>query len=193
MKQMISLTANDIIIQIVPNLDKIQSDKISIPDEIEGYSIPMRLFFVDNIGKDLCGVFEISTIYYNDSIKRDIINHIYDTETKFDIYVRMRSSKENLVSPKILQIFNNVYMNGREFIVPEIGKVLTYRYYFTNTNDPWSIPIEKIEAMRPANQYIYDYAVSKAVKDLKYPIENLTKTISEFRKMSVEEKLNFLG
>ena len=193
MKQIISLSANDIIIQIVPNLDKIQSDKISIPDEIEGYSIPMRLFFVDNIGKDLCGVFEISTIYYNDSIKRDIINHIYDTETKFDIYVRMRSSKENLVSPKILQIFNNVYMNGREFIVPEIGKVLTYRYYFTNTNDPWSIPIEKIEAMRPANQYIYDYAVSKAVKDLKYPIENLTKTISEFRKMSVEEKLNFLG
>ena len=193
MKQIISLSANDIIIQIVPNLDKIQSDKISVPDETEGYSIPMRLFFVDNIGKDLCGVFEISTIYYNDSIKRDIINHIYDTETKFDIYVRMRSSKENLVSPKILQIFNNVYMNGREFIVPEIGKVLTYRYYFTNTNDPWSIPIEKIEAMRPANQYIYDYAVSKAVKDLKYPIENLTKTISEFRKMSVEEKLNFLG
>ena len=77
----------------------------------------------------------------------------------------VHSSKENIESPKVLQIFNDVSINGRELLIPEFGQIITYRYYFTNNSDPWNIPIEKIEALRPPNQYIYDYAVSKAIKD----------------------------
>jgi len=33
--------------------------------------------------------------------------------------------------------------------------------------------IEKIEALRPPNQYIYDYAVSKAIKNLQHALEKL--------------------
>lgn len=169
-------------IQIVPQIGNEQPEnKVSIPDETIGFIIPINLFFADYIEKDFCGTFEVNTIYYNESIKRDIINELYENKATFDIYVRLASSKKNIKSPKILQIFNNVHINGREFIIPEVGRPLTYRYYFTNTVDPWAIPIEKIEAMRPPNQYIYDYAVSKAVKDLKYPIENLTASIKDIK------------
>ena len=180
-KQIIAFSPSDVTVQIVPQSNQQNNTIVSIPDESIGFTSPMNLFFVDNMGSDLCGVFEIKTIYYNEAIKNDIINDLSDSGTNFDIYVRQKSSKENITSPKILQIFNNVHMHGREFIIPELGNTITYRYYFTNCNDPWSIPIEKIEAMRPPNQYIYDYAVSKAVKDLKYPIENVTKTLLEIK------------
>ena len=83
-------------------------------------------------------------------------------------------------SPKVLQIFNNVSINGRELLIPEFGQIITYRYYFTNNSDPWNIPIEKIEALRPPNQYIYDYAVSKAIK-------NQTTVIKEIKDEIVKE------
>jgi hypothetical protein len=166
MRNIISLQPSDIVIQIVPkNPNESLQDTVYLPDKSEGYIVPINLFFVDNVGKDFCGAFELKTIYYNNAIKRDIINELYDSGKTFDIYIRLNSSKENIESPKVLQIFNNVSINGRELLIPEFGQIITYRYYFTNNSDPWNIPIEKIEALRPPNQYIYDYAVSKAIKD----------------------------
>lgn len=181
MRNIISLQPSDIAIQIVPKTPNEQTQNIVyLPDKSEGFTIPTNLFFVDNVGKDLCGVFELKTVYYNIAIKRDIINELYDSGKTFDIYVRLNSSKENIESPKVLQIFNDVSINSRELLIPEFGQIITYRYYFTNTSEPWNIPIEKIEALRPPNQYIYDYAVSKAIKDL-------TATIKETKDEIVKE------
>ena len=122
---------------------------------------------------------------YNDKFftidkKPTIYSFIFSWFKTFDIYIRLNSSKENIESPKVLQIFNNVSINGRELLIPEFGQIITYRYYFTNNSDPWNIPIEKIEALRPPNQYIYDYAVSKAIK-------NQTTVIKEIKDEIVKE------
>ncbi|NLU37635.1 MAG: hypothetical protein GXX78_01935, partial [Bacteroidales bacterium] len=75
MRNIISLQPSDIVIQIVPKPpNESLQDTVYLPDKSEGYIVPINLFFVDNVGKDFCGAFELKTIYYNNAIKRDIIN-----------------------------------------------------------------------------------------------------------------------
>lgn len=184
MKHVIHFSPGDLMIQIIPKTSKLlitaENNLVRYPDEQLGFIIPVNIFFVDSVKRELCGVLEIGTIFYNENIKRDMIGEIFEEDTIFDIVVRRRSSKDaDGNGPKIIQMINDVHMNRRELVVPEIGNNVVYRYYFTDSNDPWDIPIEKLNAMRPENQYIYDYAVSKAVKDLRFPIDNMTNAISE--------------
>ena len=69
MRNIVSLQPSDIAIQIVPKTPNEQTQNIVyLPDKSEGFTIPTNLFFVDNVGKDLCGVFELKTVYYNIAI-----------------------------------------------------------------------------------------------------------------------------
>lgn len=74
MRNIISLQPSDIVIQIVPkNPNESLQDTVYLPDKSEGYIVPINLFFVDNVGKDFCGVFEFKTIYYNNANRKSVV------------------------------------------------------------------------------------------------------------------------
>lgn len=177
--QIITISPADINIQIVPTVNENPSSRISIPLEEQGYIIPLNLFLVDNYNNnEFCGVFEVGTIFFNENIRRDILDELYRDNVYFDLYVRQRIFESSL-GPKIIKEYTNCRLYRQELIVPEIGLITKFRYYFTNSNEPWEISIEKINSMRPPNQYIYDYAVSKAIKNLTTPLDKIAKLLLE--------------
>jgi hypothetical protein len=188
----INLQPNNILIQIVPEFLKKQSDSISVPSQDIGYLVPVRLFLADHaktsyncvedintICNEFCGAFEVVSIYFNEKIRRDLLDELYNDNIHFDIFVRNQSGTEDDISgPKILKIYSDCYFYRQEFLLPENGLPVCTRYYFTNSNDPWPIQSQQIESLRPPNQYIYDYAVSKAVKNLQYPLNDICKAVT---------------
>ena len=171
--KLISLSPTDITIQIIPEFLK-NSEKIELPDNNTGYIFTTKKFIVDQIENEFCGLFEIVTIYFNDKIRRDLLEELYSGGLHFDIYVKQNSSKD---CPRILRLYKDCSMCRQEFIIPEVGLNTHIRYYFTNSNEPWQLSEEKIKALTPVNQYIYDYAVSKAIKNLQYSVEDVKKSI----------------
>lgn len=171
----IALSPGDITIQVVPKFLNETNNKVNIPEEDLGYSIPMRLFLTDTFEKEFCGVFEIGTIFFNENIRRDILDELYRDQVTFDIFIRQRkvSNEEIGLGPKVLQEYRNCKFYRQEFYVPEVGLTAFYRYHFSNSQEPWDIPTEKIEALRMPNQYMYDYAVSKATKNLQYTLKDI--------------------
>jgi hypothetical protein len=186
--QIIAISPADINIQIVPTTNENNPTRISIPLEEQGYIIPLNLFLVDNYNNnEFCGVFEIGTIFFNENIRRDIIDELYRDNVSFDLYVRQRIFESSL-GPKIIKEYANCRLYRQELIVPEIGLIAKFRYYFTNSDAPWEISIEKINSMRPPNQYTFDYAVSKAIKNLSYPINDIAKSLIILAQLSKKDE-----
>lgn len=189
--QIIALSPGDVIIQIVPEFvsqNTVNTTK-SIPTMDTGYIIPFKSFLTDeyqevtesnntkSVKPIFCGIFDISTIFFNDSIRRDILDELYRDNVTFDIYIRQRPS-ENLIGPSIIKEYNDCYLYRQELSIPEVGLTTLFRYHFTNSNDPWEIPATRMAELKPPNQYIYDYAVSKAIKNLQYPINDVCKALN---------------
>ena len=194
---LITMSPSDITAQFVPNGFAINNDKnvITIPDESIGYTIPLQIFITDKFEEEFCGCLELKSIYFNENIRRDVLDEMHRDNVTFDIFIRTRRlSNDNDMNslPKVVQEYRNCHFYRQELCVPEVGASVFYRYHFTNSKDPWEIPIEKIESLRPENQYIYDYAVSKAIKNLQFALtdaliniheENKTLTAKEYTKL----------
>ncbi len=182
----ITISPSDIQIQIVPefisksatNLENPTNITVSIPDESIGYIIPMKFIIIDEIKPEIeiSGLFDINTIYFNENIRRDVLDELYRDNVKFDMFIR-QVPKEDSVGPKIIKEYKNCYFYRQELAVPEIGMAVSFRYHFTNSAEPWEISDDRIKSLIPPNQYVYDYAVSKAIKNLQYPINDLCRTI----------------
>jgi len=168
----IALTPGCINIQVVPKFLNETNNKINIPEEDLGYIIPLKLFLTDSFNKEFCGVFEIGTVFFNENIRRDILDELYRDNVQFDIFIRQVKSEEQS-GPKVLQEYRNCKFYRQELCIPETGLITFYRYHFSNSDKPWEISTEKIEALRMPNQYMYDYAVSKAIKNLQYSIKDI--------------------
>lgn len=166
--KIVSFAPNDLVLQIVSNFSNNSDDVIRIPNKEEGYFLSPRLFLSEIIRKEFCGVIEISTIFFNEDIKSNILDNLMSDNTKFDIFVR-QTNPDN--SPKIVQEFRNCIIYRKEFGIPETGLTAFNRYHFSNSSDPWYITNDQINTLRPPNQYIYDYAVSKAIKNLNNTLE----------------------
>lgn len=158
------LSPGDITIQIVPEwLMENNSGSVVIPDPEIGYTIPISKFYLDSISSEFCGVIEIRSMYINTNIHKDLLEEVYKSSSNFSIYIRQ---KYNDGCPKVLRILENCKFYRQEFAIPQFGMSLFTKYYFSNSSDPWEISPEKLAELTPVNQYIYDYAVSKAIKDL---------------------------
>ena len=169
--KIVTLSPADIKVQIVPEfLTTVNKDVVAVPEADVGYLLPVRKFLVDQIEDEFCGLLEVVTLYINDKIRRDLLEELYKDQIHFDVYVR---SFNNIECPKILRIYKDCVFCRQEFIIPELDLSSTVRYYFTNSNEPWQLSEEKISSMVPENRYFYDYAVSKAIKDLKYPLKEI--------------------
>lgn len=174
----IAMSPGDISVQIIPEfISKPTNDEtISIPDESLGYIIPMKFIIIDEVKPEISGLFDISSMYFNENIRRDVLDELYRDNVKFDMFIR-QVPKEDSVGPKIIKEYKNCYFYRQELAVPEIGMAVSFRYHFTNSAEPWEISDERIKSLIPPNQYVYDYAVSKAIKNLQYPINDLCRTI----------------
>jgi len=173
--KIIAISPNDINVQFVPNYNK-NEIKVTVPEPEIGHIIPLKLFLVEQYNKEFCGVFEVSTLFFNENIRRDILDEFYRDDVQFDIYIRQRQSID-IEGPKILKEYKNCHLYRQQLAIPEISLTTTFRYYFANTPEPWEISNDRINEMRPPNQYIYDYAVSKAIKNLQYPLDDVCKAI----------------
>ena len=184
--KIVALSPTDIKIQIVPEfLKRSDKDIISVPETDVGYLLPVRKFLVDQIENEVCGLLEVVTLYINDKIRRDLLEELYKDQIHFDVYVRAFNTVD---CPKILRIYKDCVFCRQEFIVPELDLNSTVRYYFTNSNEPWQLSEEKISNMVPENQYFYDYAVSKAIKDLKYPLKEICDSLMWQKKLKEMER-----
>ena len=174
----IAMSPGDISVQIIPEfISKPTNDEtISIPDESLGYIIPMKFIIIDEVKPEISGLFDITSMYFNENIRRDVLDELYRDNVKFDMFIR-QVPKEDSVGPKIIKEYKNCYFYRQELAVPEIGMAVSFRYHFTNSAEPWEISDERIKSLIPPNQYVYDYAVSKAIKNLRYPINDLCRTI----------------
>lgn len=174
----IAMSPGDISVQIIPEfISKPTNDEtISIPDESLGYIIPMKFIIIDEVKPEISGLFDITSMYFNENIRRDVLDELYRDNVKFDMFIR-QVPKEDSVGPKIIKEYKNCYFYRQELAVPEIGMAVSFRYHFTNSAEPWEISDERIKSLIPPNQYVYDYAVSKAIKNLQYPINDLCRTI----------------
>ena len=174
----ITISPGDILVQIIPEFisKPINDETISIPDESLGYIIPMKFIIIDEVKPEISGLFDISSMYFNENIRRDVLDELYRDNVKFDMFIR-QVPKEDSVGPKIIKEYKNCYFYRQELAVPEIGMTVSFRYHFTNSAEPWEISDERIKSLTPPNQYVYDYAVSKAIKNLQYPINDLCHTI----------------
>lgn len=176
-----ALSPGDITVQIIPEWLE-SNDLVKLPEINEGYTIPLRKFFLEEVDKEFCGVMEIASFFVNTKVHKDLIEELYENGTHFTIYIR-KCFNSGEGCPKILKIYKDCTMYQQEFAVPEIGggnnSSIFSRYYFTNSQDPWEILPEKLEKLVPVNQYIYDYAVSKAIKDLNKDLKSNVKDILE--------------
>lgn len=170
-ESLFALSPGDITVQIIPEWLE-NNDLVKLPEVSEGYTIPTRKFLLEEVDKEFCGVMEIASFFVNTKVHKDLIEELYENGTHFTIYVRKCYNSDD-GCPKILKIYKDCTMYQQEFAVPEISSIIFSRYYFTNCPDPWEISQEKLDSLTPVNQYIYDYAVSKAIKDLNKDMKNL--------------------
>lgn len=194
----IALSPGDTLVQIIPNFNK-NSGSIGIPDIELGYTIPVKFCLIDEYLEEVttetiqgrlpkfCGIMETSTIFFNDKIRRDILDELYRDNVTFDLYIRSRpcSIENNDIGPKIIKVYYGCYFYRQELAMPEVGLTNTFRYHFTNSEEPWEIPLDRINELRPPNQYIYDYAVSKAIKNLQYPINDVCKALNNISEQKI--------
>ncbi len=176
-----AITPGDVFIQIVPKFLNTNNNKVSIPDPELGYTIPLKLFLVDQYKDEnsldiFCGVFEVATVFFNESIRRDLLDELYRDNVQFNIFIRVRDNSEG-IGPKRLKEYLGCHLYRQQLSIPEVGLTTLFRYYFTNTSEPWEISEARIDALRPPNQYFYDYAVSKAIKNLQYPINDVVSAL----------------
>ncbi len=168
--KLLEISPTNIIVQIIPDFLKTSNDQMTTPSLEVGYSVPTKVFMTDQANQEFCGIIEVTTLFSDEKIRRDLLEELYLENDHFDIYVRQNTKDDEL---NIVRIYEGCSFYRQEFLIPEVGLFATVRYYFTNSSVPWEIPIEKIEALRPPNQYIYDYAVSKAIKNLQHTLEKL--------------------
>lgn len=168
--KLLEISPTNIIVQIIPDFLKTSNDQMTTPSLEVGYSVPTRVFMTDQANQEFCGIIEVTTLFTDEKIRRDLLEELYLENDHFDIYVRQNTKDDEL---NIVRVYEDCSFYRQEFLVPEVGLFAAVRYYFTNSSVPWEIPIEKIEALRPPNQYIYDYAVSKAIKNLQHALEKL--------------------
>jgi len=168
--KLLEISPTNIIVQIIPDFLKTSNDQMTTPSLEVGYSVPTKVFMTDQANQEFCGIIEVTTLFSDEKIRRDLLEELYLENDHFDIYVRQNTKDDEL---NIVRIYEGCSFYRQEFLIPEVGLFATVRYYFTNSSVPWEIPIEKIEALRPPNQYIYDYAVSKAIKNLQHALEKL--------------------
>lgn len=187
----ISLSPGDTIVQIVPNFHKNTNSNI-IPNIESGYIVPLKFCLIDECLEEVstetiqgklpkfCGIMEVGTVFFNDKIRRDILDELYRDNVTFDLYIRSRpcSIEYENHGPRVMKTYHDCYFYRQELSIPEVGLIDTFRYHFTNSNEPWQISQERINEMRPPNQYVYDYAVSKAIKNLQYPINDVCKALN---------------
>lgn len=166
------LSPSDTILQIIPEWLKTENNSVVLPDLTAGYVVPVRKFFLEKVETDFCGVMEIRSFYINTKVHKDLIEELYENGTHFDIYIRQ---KYNDGCPKVLKIYPDCTLYQQEFAIPELNDNVFNRYYFTNCSEPWEISHNKLSDLVPVNQYIYDYAVSKAIKDLNKDLQNVIK------------------
>ena len=178
-----ALSPGDITFQIVPEWMQASSDMTELPDITFGYNVPIKKLFVEQSGDEFCGVIEIVSIFANTKIHKDLIEELYSNGSHFTIYIRQRSDIE---CPKILRIYEDCSFYQQEFAIPAIENAVFTRYYFTNSEDPWTIEQEKLDYLTPVNQYIYHYAVSKAIKDLNKEIKDSWSKSLDCLKKSLE-------
>jgi hypothetical protein len=173
-----SLKPGDTIVQIIPEWLQTNSTEVILPDLSAGYTIPLRKFLLEKFGSEFCGIMEVESFFINTKINKDLIEELYENNTHFDIYIRQKHID---CCPKVLKIFKDCTLYQQEFAIPEVPETIFNRYYFTNSKEPWDIPESKLDNLIPVNQYIYDYAVSKAIKDLnkdlKETVNNTVKKI----------------
>lgn len=207
----IALSPGDTLVQIIPEFDIDNKCTKTISPNIEsGYLIPINICLIDEYQEQIkteyckghspifCGIMEVSTIFFNEKIRRDILDELYRDRVTFSLYIRQRvSSNENdQIGPKIIKSYHNCYFYRQELTIPEIGMINKFRYHFTNSEEPWEISLDRINELRPPNQYIYDYAVSKAIKNLQYPINDVCKAlnnISEQKIITPSEYINLVN
>lgn len=173
-----SLKPGDTIVQIIPEWLKTDNTEVVLPDLTTGYTIPLRKFLLEKFGSEFCGIMEVSSFFINTKIHKDLIEELYENNTHFDIYIRQKYIDG---CPKVLKTYMDCTLYQQEFAIPEVNEIVFNRYYFTNSKEPWDIPESKLDKLVPINQYIYDYAVSKAIKDLnkdlKETVNNTVKKI----------------
>ena len=182
----VALSSSDLIIQIVPDfLTKLSdTNRIALPETDLGYIVPIRKMLVEQVGIEFCGIMEINTVFVNDKIRRDLLEELYNGKIHFDMYVRQRGND----CPKIIRHYKDCSFHQQEFDIPEYNQTAYIRYYFTNSNDPWQIEESKLDKLVPENQYYYDYAVSKAIKDLQYPLKDIVDSLLWQKKLNEMEK-----
>ena len=170
-----ALSPGDVTVQIVPDwlLENSNNGSIMIPDPEIGYAIPLNKFYIDTISNEFCGIMEVRSVFVNTNIHKDLLEDLYKNFSKFSIYIRQKYTSG---CPKILKILENCRFYRQEFAIPQFGMSLFAKYYFSNSSDPWEISPEKLAELTPVNQYIYDYAVSKAIKDFN---KDLTSNLAE--------------
>ena len=74
----IAMSPGDISVQIIPEfISKPTNDEtISIPDESLGYIIPMKFIIIDEVKPEISGLFDISSMYFNENIRRDVLDEL---------------------------------------------------------------------------------------------------------------------
>ena len=133
----IAMSPGDISVQIIPEfISKPTNDEtISIPDESLGYIIPTKFIIIDEVKPEISGLFDITSMYFNENIRRDVLDELYRDNVKFDMFIR-QVPKEDSVGPKIIKEYKNCYFYRQELAVPEIGMAVSFRYHFTNSAEP---------------------------------------------------------
>ncbi len=197
----IALSPGDTLVQIIPdfeNTDK-NTNKVISPDIESGYLIPLKFCLVDEYQELIqsenckgrypifCGIFELGTIFFNEKIRRDVLDELYRDGVTFSLYIRQypTTNETAQIGPKIIKTYHECYFYRQELVIPEVGLTNSFRYHFTNSEEPWEIPMERINELKPPNQYIYDYAVSKAIKNLQYPINDVCKALNNISEQKV--------
>jgi len=199
--QIIALSPGDTLVQIIPDFENSDrnSTRVFLPDLESGYIIPMKLCLIDEYQEQIqsenckgrypifCGVLELATLFFNEKIRRDVLDELYRDGVTFSLYIRQRSTSNDndQIGPKIIKTYHDCYFYRQELAVPEVGLVNNFRYHFTNSEEPWEISLFRINELRPPNQYIYDYAVSKAIKNLQYPINDVCKALNNISEQKV--------
>lgn len=201
--KLITITPGDTIVQIIPDFDnadkRIKTTSIVLPDIEFGYIMQASFCLIDEYMENyitdtckfrrpvLCGVIECRTLLFNEKIRRDILDELYRDGVIFDLYIRQRTynNENEQDGPKVIKSYHDCRFYRQELGIPEVGLIDTFRYHFTNSDEPWEISLDRINELRPPNQYVYDYAVSKAIKNLQYPINDVCKALNNIDKKTV--------
>jgi hypothetical protein len=171
--ELVALTSNDVSV----TFEVLGKKGFENRNQPVTYVIPLGLILVesmhDEVDEAFCGVFEVTSIFSSTAIHNDILDNMHRENVEFNLRIVQKKTKEDdYKGPLIVKEYNNCHIYQQELLYTS-GSIITFRYYFTNIDEPWEISIKKIESLRPPNQVCFDYAVSKSIKNLDITIKEV--------------------